>query len=209
DRVGNFFGVSSASSPTSGGEVNLALGRAARRCGMSLLPPTSSFAERVEALFAVVRGRGLALGALDRRVLAGGAEGGVPLELVARGMLRAAERVRWMGSGGGAPRTLGACRPEVEEEIAAWKQRHLGAPLPLPVEVFDTAEAGGEVLAVLQGTAAPAQLSGHAISPGGPFPGAVLLKSEREGATSSTPRGSPRRPRQAPSSQSRAVEESY
>jgi hypothetical protein len=105
---------------------------------MSLLPPTSSFAERVEALFAVVRGRGLALGALDRVVLAGWAETGAPLRVVARGMLRAAERVRWMGSGGGVPRTLGACRPEVEEEIAAWRQRYLGTP----VEVFDTAPAG-------------------------------------------------------------------
>ncbi len=35
---------------------------------MSLLPPTSSFAERVEVLFAVVRGRGLALGPLDREL---------------------------------------------------------------------------------------------------------------------------------------------
>lgn len=105
---------------------------------MSLLPPTSSFAERVEALFAVVRGRGMALGPLDRGVLAGWADSGAPLEVVARGMLRAAERVRWMGSGGGLPRTLGACRPEVDEEIAAWKQRHLGAPYP-SVEVFATA----------------------------------------------------------------------
>jgi len=148
---------------------------------MSLLPPTSSFAERVEALFAAVRGRGLALGALDRRVLAGWAESGVPLQVVARGMLRAAERVRWMGSGGGVPRTLGACRPEVEEEIAAWKQRHLGAPLARPVEVFDTAEAGTAVVAVLEGTAARSpKLSGHTISPAGPVPGAVLAKPERE-----------------------------
>jgi hypothetical protein len=117
---------------------------------MSLLPPTSSFAERVEALFAVVRGRGMALGPLDRVVLAGWAESGVPLEVVARGMLRAAERVRWMGSGGGLPRTLRACGPEVDEEIAAWKQRRLGAPLPpaelFPsIEVFDTAcDTGAE-----------------------------------------------------------------
>jgi len=154
---------------------------------MSLLPPTSSFAERVEALFAMVRGRGLALGALDRRVLEGWVESGVPLQVVARGMLRAAERVRWMGSGGGVPRTLGACRPEVDDEIAAWKRLHLGAPLaPVEVsrgsvEVFDTAEAGAEVLVVLQATAARAtELSGHTISPGGPMPAAVLAKSEPE-----------------------------
>src|SRR5262249_19318723 len=85
DRVGNFFGISGASSPTFGGEVNLALRGAARRCGMSLLPPTSSFAERVEALFAAVRGRGLALGALDRRGLAGWAGGGGAAQGVAPG----------------------------------------------------------------------------------------------------------------------------
>ena len=43
------------------------VGRLGARCGMSLLPPTSTFAERVEVLFAVVRGRGLALGPLGPR----------------------------------------------------------------------------------------------------------------------------------------------
>src|SRR5262249_61994356 len=95
---------------------------------MSLLPPTSSFAERVEALFAVVRGRGLALGALDRVVLAGWAESGAPPQGVARGVLRAGERGRWVGSGGGVPRALGACRPGGEEGIAARRARPPGRP---------------------------------------------------------------------------------
>jgi hypothetical protein len=94
---------------------------------MSLLPPTSTFAERVEVLFAVVRGRGLALGALDRELLGLWSESGVPLEVVARGLLRAAERARWNGGTGTTPRSLRACRPEVDAEIEAWKLRTLGA----------------------------------------------------------------------------------
>jgi len=144
---------------------------------MSLLPPTSSFAERVEALFAVVRGRGLALGVLDRVVLAGWAESGAPLQVVARGMLRAAERVRWMGSGGGVPRTLGACRPEVDEEIAAWRQRHLGTP----VEVFDTSTAGTEVLDCDSDTGPGGlELSGHTIRPGDTRSASAAASSEPE-----------------------------
>jgi hypothetical protein len=93
---------------------------------MSLLPPTSSFAERVEALFVVLRGRGLALGPLDVPVLAEWADAGAPLEVVAKGLFRAAERVRWNGVPGANPRSLQACRPEVEEEIAAWRGRRVG-----------------------------------------------------------------------------------
>ena len=94
---------------------------------MSLLPPTSTFAEQVEVLFAVVRGRGLALGALDRELLGLWSESGVPLEVVARGLLRAAERARWNGISGATPRSLRACRPEVDAEIEAWKLRSIGA----------------------------------------------------------------------------------
>src|SRR5262249_62267814 len=93
---------------------------------MSLLPPTSTFAERVEVLFAVVRGRGLALGALDRELLGVWSEQGVPLEVVARGLLRAAERARWNGQAGATPRSLRACRPEVDAGIEAWKLRSIG-----------------------------------------------------------------------------------
>ena len=54
-------------------------------------------------------------------------EQGVPLQVVARGLLRAAERARWNGAAGAAPRSLRACRPEVDAEIEAWKLRSLGA----------------------------------------------------------------------------------
>ena len=94
---------------------------------MSLLPPTSTFAEQVEVLFTVVRGRGLALGALDRQLLGLWSREGVPLQIIARGLLRAAERARWNGAPGAAPRSLRACRPEVDAEIEAWKLRTLGA----------------------------------------------------------------------------------
>ena len=94
---------------------------------MSLLPPTSTFAEQVEVLFAVVRGRGLALGVLDRELLGLWSESGVPLQVVARGLLRAAERALWNGSSGATPRSLRACRPEVDAEIEAWKLRSIGA----------------------------------------------------------------------------------
>ena len=94
---------------------------------MSLLPPTSTFAEQVEVLFAVVRGRGLALGALDRQLLGLWSEQGVPLQIIARGLLRAAERARWNGPAGSAPRSLRACRPEVDVQIEAWKLRSIGA----------------------------------------------------------------------------------
>ena len=94
---------------------------------MSLLPPTSTFAEQVEVLFAVVRGRGLALGALDRELLGRWSQEGIPLKVVARGLLRAAERARWNGPAGAAPRSLRACRPEVDAEIEAWKLRSIGA----------------------------------------------------------------------------------
>ena len=94
---------------------------------MSLLPPTSTFAEQVEVLFAVVRGRGLALGALDRDLLGLWSRQGVPLQIIARGLLRAAERARWNGATGATPRSLRACRPEVDAEIEAWKVRTVGA----------------------------------------------------------------------------------
>ena len=52
---------------------------------------------------------------------------GIPLKVVARGLLRAAERARWNGPAGAAPRSLRACRPEVDAEIEAWKLRSIGA----------------------------------------------------------------------------------
>jgi hypothetical protein len=116
---------------------------------MSLLPPTSTFAEQVEALFVVLRGRGLALGPLDVPILAEWSDAGAPLEVVARGLFRAAERVRWNGVPGANPRSLQACRPEVEEEIAAWRDRRLGSHEASPMRPADSARSVARALRTL------------------------------------------------------------
>jgi len=95
---------------------------------MSLLPPQATFAEVVQEAFLRLRGKGLMLGALDDQLLRAWAESGVPAEVVVRGLERAAERARWDARPGeSGPRSLRACRPEVEEEIALWRARVTGA----------------------------------------------------------------------------------
>jgi len=95
---------------------------------MSLLPPQATFAEVVQEAFLRLRGKGLMLGALDDQVLRAWAESGVPAEVVVRGLERAAERARWDArQGETGPRSLRACRPEVEEEISLWRARVAGA----------------------------------------------------------------------------------
>jgi hypothetical protein len=95
---------------------------------MSLLPPQASFAEVVQEAFLRLRGKGLMLGALDNEVLRGWAETGVPSEMVVGGLERAVQRLRWDSKDGdGIPRSLRACRPEVEAEIEAWQRRVVGA----------------------------------------------------------------------------------
>jgi hypothetical protein len=73
---------------------------------MSLPSAHLDLAEQVEVLFTVVRGRGLALGALDRELSWPLVTGRIPLQVVARGLLRAAERARWNGPAGATPRSL-------------------------------------------------------------------------------------------------------
>jgi hypothetical protein len=95
---------------------------------MSLLPPQATFAEVVQEAFLRLRGKGLMLGALDTELLRAWAETEVPPEVVIRGLERAAERTRWDARPGETgPRSLRACRPEVEAEIDAWKARVVGA----------------------------------------------------------------------------------
>jgi hypothetical protein len=98
---------------------------------MSLLPPQATFAEVVQEAFLRLRGKGLMLGALDDQLLRAWAESGVPAEVVVRGLERAAERARWDARPGeSGPRSLRACRPEVEEEISLWQARVTGAGAP-------------------------------------------------------------------------------
>jgi hypothetical protein len=95
---------------------------------MSLLPPEATFAEVVQESFLRLRGKGLMLGALDNELLRAWAETGVPADVVVLGLERAASRTRWDARPGEAgPRSLQACRPEVEAEIDAWRSRVTGA----------------------------------------------------------------------------------
>jgi hypothetical protein len=98
---------------------------------MSLLPPEATFAEVVQESFLRLRGKGLMLGALDNELLRAWAETGVPAEVVVRGLEHAATRTRWDARPGETgPRSLQACRPEVEAEIDGWRKRVTGAGSP-------------------------------------------------------------------------------
>ena len=89
---------------------------------MSLLPEEASFAELVQECFVAFRGQGLMLSPLDAQLLAQWAALQVPFEVVARGIRRAAEQARFDARPGEpAPRTLRACKKEVEKEIALYR----------------------------------------------------------------------------------------
>src|SRR5271170_5057553 len=95
---------------------------------MSLLPPEATFAEVVQEAFLRLRGKGLMLGALDAELLSAWADTGVPSDVVILGLERAATRTLWDARPGEVgPRSLRACRPEVEAEISSWRARVLGA----------------------------------------------------------------------------------
>jgi hypothetical protein len=89
---------------------------------MSWLPQNASFEELVADLFSAYRGSGLALSGLDAELLGAWAQRGVPFEVVARGIRRAAESAAFHVKQGDPPlRSLRACRRAVEAEI----RRHL------------------------------------------------------------------------------------
>jgi hypothetical protein len=95
---------------------------------VSLLPPEATFAEVVQEAFLRLKGKGLMLGALDAELLSAWAETGVPADVVIVGLERAATRTRFDAVPGElGPRSLRACRPEVEAEISSWRARVLGA----------------------------------------------------------------------------------
>ena len=102
---------------------------------MSFLPEGASFEERVQELFLAVRGSGLMLSALDVELLEGWGERGVPFEVVARGIRRAAEKALWDARPGEPVlRSLRSCKRQVEAEI----KKHLA-------RVVGAASGGGEV----------------------------------------------------------------
>jgi len=68
------------------------------------------------------------LGALDNELLRRWAGTGVPADVVVQGLERAATRTLWDARPGQlGPRSLLACRPEVEAEIEGWQARVTGA----------------------------------------------------------------------------------
>src|SRR5687768_10623616 len=91
---------------------------------MSLLPEGASYEEVVAEVFLAVSGRGLMISALDGAVVSEWAQLGVPLEVVARGIRRAAEKADYdRRPGEPLLRSLRACRRDVDAE---WK-KHLRA----------------------------------------------------------------------------------
>lgn len=89
---------------------------------MSLLPEGASFAEQVQDYFLACRGSGLMLSALDAELVEEWQSREVPLEVIARGIRKAAEATLWDARPGDGLRSLRACKRQVEAEI----QKHLG-----------------------------------------------------------------------------------
>lgn len=95
---------------------------------MSYLPAGASFEELVQDYFVAFRGSGLMLSPLDGELASQWAQAGVPFEVVARGIRRAAEgALRDARPGEPALRTLRACRRAVEAEIKKFQDRSAGA----------------------------------------------------------------------------------
>jgi hypothetical protein len=85
---------------------------------MSWLPEDARFEELVADLFSAYRRSGFALSGLDAELLATWADRGIPFEVVARGIRRAAEKGSFHVAPGEPPfRSLRACRRAIEAEI--------------------------------------------------------------------------------------------
>ena len=98
---------------------------------MSLLPDSASFHERVEAFFVAHRGRGVSLSSDDLDLVEAWAAQGVPFEVVARGIRKAAEAVAYDAPDGtGALRSLRAARKRVEAEITKFLRESAGRGTP-------------------------------------------------------------------------------
>src|SRR5215471_6502125 len=85
---------------------------------MSLLPVGASLEELVQDCFLAYRGSGVALSALDEELLSRWARTGAPLEVIALGIRRAAEKGAWHAKPGEpALRSLRACRRQMQSEM--------------------------------------------------------------------------------------------
>ena len=95
---------------------------------MSLLPENASFEELVQECFLTHRGAGLMLSPLDVQLIGEWAEAGIPFEVVARGVRKAAEKALWDARPGEPVlHTLRACRRSVETEIRRYRARAAGS----------------------------------------------------------------------------------
>jgi hypothetical protein len=95
---------------------------------MGLLPDTASFEELVTDCFAAHRGAGVMLSALDAALVVEWRALGIPFEVVARGIGKAAERALWDARPGEpALRSLRAAKREVEAEIKRYQRLRAGA----------------------------------------------------------------------------------
>jgi hypothetical protein len=94
---------------------------------MSHLPDGASFEEQVQECFLAFRGQGLMLSAIDAELLSTWARACVPLEVIARGLKKAAERQgRDARPGDPGLKSLKSCRREVEAEIRRYQTSRVG-----------------------------------------------------------------------------------
>ncbi len=107
---------------------------------MSLLPDAATFHERVQDCFVAYRGRGVSLSATDFDLVDAWAATGVPFEVVARGIRRAAEDALWDAPNGEPSlRFLSWCKRAVNAEIDKYLKRVVGQTEAAPVEPFHLA----------------------------------------------------------------------
>jgi hypothetical protein len=96
---------------------------------MSLLPDSATFHEKVQDCFVAYWGHGVSLSAVDLELLDTWAEVKVPVEVIARGIRKAAEAALWDAAHGeGQLRSLRSCKRHVEVEIAKYTSRAIGRP---------------------------------------------------------------------------------
>ncbi len=110
---------------------------------MSLLPDNASFHERVQDCFVTYRGRGLSLSSADLELVDRWAATGVPFEVVARGIRKAAEDALFDAKAGEPTlRSLAWCKRAVNGEIDKYLKRAAGKTevaspgATLPLEPF-------------------------------------------------------------------------
>ena len=96
---------------------------------MSLLPAEASFHEQVADFFVRLRGSGVALSATDHELLDRWAERGVPVEVVIRGLHKAAVDLAWDASVDSTIRHLRSARRHVEREIRVYLKLTAGRTL--------------------------------------------------------------------------------